>query len=133
MLQELTNSLKVMLYERAVSPLSGVFLGFWTLFNWTALAVFFLGDGDVKSRIAFIEAGYVDILANLYYPLIWSAIFLLVYPFLALGPFALWEKVSGWKVSLKQRFDSTIALSVPQSLALRQEIREKEKQFSEAM
>ena len=127
--KELSTSLKATLYERAMSPLSGSFVGAWIIFNWKAIAVFVWGQGDMSSKILFIENHYVDIWANLYYPAIWAAIFVFVYPIAALVPYALWEKVSGWKLQIKQRFENTVALPVPQSIALRKELRDKEREF----
>jgi membrane-associated HD superfamily phosphohydrolase len=130
MLRELTNSIKAILYERAVSPLSGVIFIVWVGFNWKPLAVLFWGADDVTARIAYIDAHYVDAWRNLYYPVILSAAVLIIYPFVALLAFALWEKVASWKLKLKQKFEGTVALPVTKSLAIWTEMREKDKQFN---
>jgi hypothetical protein len=132
-LKELGNSVKVILYDRAVSPLSGVFALVWLGFNWKALAVLILGRDDIVTRITYIDAHYVDVWRNVYYPAIVSAGVLLLYPFIALAAYALWEKVSTWKTNLKQRFEDTVALPLAKSLALRREMKEQEKQYADAM
>jgi membrane-associated HD superfamily phosphohydrolase len=133
MFRELTNSIKALLYERAVSPLSGVIFIVWVGFNWKPLAVLFWGVEDVSARITYIEAHYVDAWRNLYYPAIVSAVVLIIYPFVALLAFALWEKVASWKLTLKQRFEGTVALPVSKSLAIWTEMREQDKQFNVAI
>jgi len=133
MLRELTNSIKAILYERAVSPLSGVIATVWVGFNWKTLAVLFWGTTDVTTRIAYIEEHYVDVWRNLYYPAMVSAAVLIIYPFVALLAYALWEKVGSWKLILKQRFEGTVALPLAKSLAIWTEMREKDKQFNTAI
>jgi hypothetical protein len=133
MFRELTSSIKAILYERAVSPLSGVVALVWVSFNWKPLVVLFWATNDVTARIAYIEGHYVDAWRNLYYPIIVSAAILVTYPFVALLAYALWEKVASWKLELKQRFEGTVALPVSKSLAIWTEMREKDKQFNVAI
>lgn len=130
MLRELGNSIKAILYDRAVSPLSGVIGVVWIAFNWKPLVVLFWGANDITARITYIEANYVDVWRNLYYPAIWAAVVLVVYPFAALLAYALWEKVDSWKLRLKQQFEGTVTLPISKSLAIWTEMREKDKQFN---
>src|SRR5947207_2107332 len=119
MLRELSNSVKAILYDRAVSPLSGVLALVWIAFNWKALAVLFWGQDDITARIAYIESHYIDVWRNLYYPALVSAATIILYPFAALLAYALWEKIASWKLQLKQKFEGTIALPVSTSIAIR--------------
>jgi hypothetical protein len=133
MFKEIGNSIKAILYDRAVSPLSGVVALVWIGFNWKAIAVLLWGHDDITARITHIENHYVDVWRNLYYPLLSATAILLLYPFAALAAYALWERVASWKLGLKQRFEGTVALPVAKSLAIWTEMREKDKQFGIAI
>lgn len=83
-MEELSKSLKAILYGRVVSPLSGAFVLSWLVINWKALSFLFLDKAPVDIRIENIRAlynGNEPLLLLAVYPLV-SALFLIfIYPY----------------------------------------------------
>jgi hypothetical protein len=133
MFKEVVSSFKDVMRERAVSPVSGAFVGFWLIFNWRAIAVFFLSDESIIDRIDYITAHYINPWPNLYFPALCALLFVVVYPVATLGPYYLWELAGSWKVKIRQEFEGSVLLSVERSLALMRQVKNQERDFLDQM
>ena len=133
MISEMQKSIKAILYERVTSPLSGIFILVWLLFNWKLCLVLTLGNNEISDRIAFVELNYININNNLYYPLFYTLAFIVIYPWISLGPFYIWQRANFHKNKIKNAFDSKTQLTIEQSVELRREIRQKEIEFAEML
>lgn len=126
MLKELSTSLKAQLYERASSPILGSILVFWLIFNWEAVFYFLLSDSAVEEKLAYIQNNFKNFDRNVFYPLLYSALFCLLYPVVSCIPFYIWEWTSSHKLRSKSKLSLSEPLSVENSIAIRKELIEKE-------
>lgn len=131
--EELSTTVKATLYERVSSPLLGTFLFAWVVFNWKAILLLTFSDSSMFSRLIVIEANYVNLWDNLYWPLIYASIFTLIYPVVSVVPFLIWEFFASIKVKARRRITSTETLTIAQSIAMKNENRDLEKKYAEAM
>lgn len=133
MINEMKKSFKAILYERVTSPLSGILILAWLIFNWKACLVLALGDDSIYKRIIFVQANYVNIYDNIYYPAFYSIVFILIYPWITLGPFYIWQRSNYIKSKIKNNFELQTPLTIEKSIELRKEMRQKEIEFTEMM
>jgi hypothetical protein len=122
MLSELSNSIKASLYERAISPLSGVFFISWVVINWRLLSVLFLSNQDIVSRISFIDSSYVNSYPNFWEPIWISVVIAVCYPFIGIIPYFLWEKANAIKLTIKAKLEIDTPLTVEQQKQMRQQL-----------
>lgn len=130
MIKEFLGSIRSIMHERVISPLSGVLTLVWFGFNWKPVLLMILSDTPVEARIEVIQKDYSNPAINIWNPLLASLIVLILYPFLSAAAFWLWEKVSAWKQIAKHRFSLEIPLTLQQSLEVRKEIEEVNNRFS---
>ena len=129
MFQELTTSLKASLYERTASPLLGAIVLAWFGFNWKPLLYMLFSESSIEVKLQFITENYLNLWNNLYWPVLVGAGLSLVYPLVSFVPFLISEKIQHAQRNLKQRLSMSQLLSVEQSLALREELVEKDKKI----
>ena len=126
MFKELSTSLKAQLYERVSSPILGSVIVFWLVFNWEAVAYFFLSESNIENKLKFIDSNFKDFDKNVFYPIIYSSIFCLTYPLISFVPFYIWEWTSSRKIKSKNNLSMSEPLSVERSIAMRKELLDKE-------
>ena len=123
MIKDLSQSIKATLYERISSPFFGIFVLSWLVFNWRVPYVLILGDGNIYTRLNFVQYHYI---ANhhllFWYPLALSIIVLLSYPILALAPFSYWLFFTSLRTKIKQKIEGKALLTIEQSNKLREEL-----------
>ena len=126
MLKELSTSLKAQLYERVSSPILGSVLIFWLIFNWDAVVYFLLSDSKIEEKLTYIDCNFVNFDNNFLYPFLFSTLFCLIYPLVSFIPFYIWEWISSQKIKSKNRLSMSEPLSVERSIAMREELLNKE-------
>lgn len=90
LLSELTKSVKAKLYDRLEDPLLSNFTIFWILYSWRPLLILILDTSDISLRITKVqfEYGFLTItckgLLNWIIPLIFSLLYIYIYPKLKL-------------------------------------------------
>ncbi|HHQ4736357.1 hypothetical protein [Aeromonas veronii] len=129
MFKELSKSLKASLYERASSPLIGAIAISWVGFNWKAILYMLLSESKIEDKLSYFGEHYSDLNTNLIHPVLIGSAASILYPFFAFVPFYVWEKVQHAQINIKQRLSMSQLLTVEQSLQLREEISEKDKQL----
>lgn len=133
MIDEMKKSFNALLYERLTSPLSGILILSWLIFNWKICFVLGFGDDSIYKRISFVQTNYVNIKDNLYYPLAYAIGFILIYPWVTLGPFYIWQRSNFLKSKIKNKFELQTLLTLEQSIEIRQVMRQKESEFTEML
>ncbi len=120
MIKDLTDSLKLAMYERVTSPMAGVFALSWLVFNWKIPLILFWSEKPMLERISHITTQYLtDSNLYLYYPVYYTVAVLLFYPALSLLPFYWWHWSAALKIKLKQKIDGGVLLTKEQSLQIR--------------
>ncbi|PSU83832.1 hypothetical protein C9J21_18860 [Photobacterium phosphoreum] len=86
-LDSVTNNIK----SKVTNPLLGAFVFSWLMFNWDKLALLFFGDGKVdvrvkafKESVKWVSYGSPNAYESIYYPLITTAIYLFLMPYVHL-------------------------------------------------
>ncbi|AKX50235.1 hypothetical protein [Thiopseudomonas alkaliphila] len=126
MLKEISTSLKAQLYERVSSPVLGSILVFWLIFNWEAVLYFLLSGSAIEEKLVYIESNFKNFDRNVFYPLLYSSLFCLLYPIVSYIPFYIWEWTSSHKLRSKSKLSLSEPLSIENSIAIRRELIEKE-------
>ncbi|HEY6871781.1 MAG TPA: hypothetical protein VI298_03525 [Geobacteraceae bacterium] len=122
MIKDFTDSIKIVLHERLTSPMVGIFALTWLGFNWKIPLILIWGEMPMENRVAHVGLHYLsNINNNLYLPLMYSAIIIILYPIVSLIPFYWWSKSSAIKVKIKQKIEGNVLLTIDQSIKLREE------------
>ena len=129
MFKELSTSIKANLYERITSPLFGSIAISWLYFNWQSIVFMAMSDQKIEAKLKVFTEQYSDVHINFTYPIVFGSLVALLYPIIAYVPFWVWEKVQHAQRNLKQSLSMSQQLTVEQSLLLRNELVDKEKQI----
>lgn len=130
MLSEVSKSIKATLYDRAVSPLSGMFILSWVICNWKLCLVLIFADYGVDQKISTISSQYINYNNNIIYPLLSTFILVFAYPIISIFPFRVWEWATSYKLKLKHNYSLQIPLTVEQSINLRQELQQEKSRLN---
>jgi len=131
MLDELKKSISSSLYERVASPLYGTLLVSWLAWNWKIVYLtFFISEKNLdKDKITYIVENFSNIHNLVTLPLVSTLFLLTLAPFLTNGAFWLHLNFNKWKVDKKHEIEKEQLLTLEQSIELRAEIANSEKQF----
>ncbi|WBA15753.1 hypothetical protein [Salinivibrio proteolyticus] len=129
MFDELTKSLKSVLYERVSSPLLGSVGLVWLAYNWKPVFYFLLSDEIVEKRIDHIATNYTSFDHNFLYPVLIGGAISIFYPVISFFPFWVAEQIQHIQRNLKQKLSMSQLLTLEQSMALRAELVTKEKRI----
>ncbi|MGV6830517.1 MAG: hypothetical protein ACWA5P_03015, partial [bacterium] len=102
-MQELTQSVKATLYDRAKKPFTGTFILAWIAYNWKILvAIFFINEEHLKdiTRIEYIENLQLLGINNL----VWKPFSIAVVALIALG---ILNIIASWIVLQFKNFQFT--------------------------
>ncbi len=130
---EIVKSLRAALYERATSPLLGSFVIFWIYFNWKALSIIVLGEGDILFRISHIESDYPYSYRNILCPALYAAAYSVLYPYLSLFFYTVARYAHVWKISIRNKIEKINTISFEKYNQLKSEILENEKKLSDLL
>jgi hypothetical protein len=135
MFKETEKSIKALLYERVASPLFGTFICSWLIFNWKIVYLtLFVSEDEIKeTKIEYIIKNYSDQWPLYWYPLISTATFILIVPFIANGAYWVHLQFNQWKLNKKNEVEKNQLLTVEQSVAIRMELRESEVEFEKVV
>lgn len=138
MFDELVNQVKAQLYDRARSPLFGAFLIAWVSWNFLTVLLLFSNDSiaiKTKTFVKLYPTNWSYVCNGILFPLLSSAAFILIYPYLAKIAFWHWnnQHIKIKKIQQKQE-DETPATqeeinvlrknSLGQQIELQKQIRE---------
>lgn len=135
-MDEIIKSIKATLYDRVTSPLSGTLIASWITWNWRIFYVtFFLDQEDLidsKNKLDYIQ-NYLenpDCHWNLiWWPLITSAFFILIFPFISSGAYWLHLWFKNLNMQSKIIFEDKGRLSVEDSTELRKQLRNIQEEY----
>jgi len=142
MIDEIQKSIKASLYERATSPLVGAFTISWLFTNWQLLFITFFESKTTlgKSKVQYIEAYVIN--AESFYlipkiklwliPLVYTTIIIWLLPYLSELAFKLKEQSKARKLNIKLKAEKTVHLKIEESIKLRNQIRDLQKEFEES-
>lgn len=91
MVTELYNSVYDYFKEKLVSPVSGVFLFVWCVFNWKPILITFMDSRPIIERLAFITENYSTDWQVFWGPVFITVLYVVIYPFVVLGAFSVSE------------------------------------------
>lgn len=135
MISELRKSTNAILFERVTSPLYGTLIVSWIIWNWKIIYLtFFIDSRKIENnKIDYIIDNFSNLEHIIYYPILSTIIIITVIPFLSNGAFWLNLKFKKWRVDEKNKIEDKQLLSIEQSIDIRKELREKEKDFQELL
>jgi len=135
MISELTKSINSTLYERVTSPLFGTFMLSWAIWNWKIiyLTLFVSADKVKVTKIEYISSNYSDIHLLVTYPIVSTFFLLTVFPFIANAAYWSHLKFQKWKTDKKHQVELSQLLTLKQSIQIRTDIAEQEKEFNELL
>jgi signal transduction histidine kinase len=109
MLKEILPSFKKSFEERLSNPILGTFSIAWIIINWRLWTILLFSKKTIEDKITFIEKSYVDWHSLFLYPLIFTVVYLVIFPWLLLGIQLLQEKANGQRKIHKLGVDAKYA------------------------
>ncbi|MEJ0029734.1 MAG: hypothetical protein WDO15_04910 [Bacteroidota bacterium] len=132
MFEDLSKSIKALLYDRATSPFYSTFITSWIVWNWKILYLTFIVDPTLTgNKIDFIQSHYVDWFVNLWWPLLTTAFIIIVMPLFTIASkwiAAQYDRLKRWLIDPLERQQ---LLSLEESIALRQEVEQEKAKFND--
>jgi hypothetical protein len=134
-MSDLTDSFKDIFKERISSPFYGSLIVSWLLWNWKIPYVTFFIDqsrlGDSTNKIDYILKHCDSAWYLVVFPLLSTAVIVLLMPYVTNGASWVTERFDTWRVNKKNEVQGKRLLTVEESLQLRIEIRDQEVKYSE--
>lgn len=109
MLKEILPSFKKSFEDRLSNPILGTFGIAWLIVNWRLLAILLFSNKSIEDKIDSIGLNYADWHFLLLYPLLFTVVYLVIFPWLLLGIQLLQEKANGQRKVHKLGADSNYA------------------------
>lgn len=133
MISELKKSVSATLYERLTSPFYGTFVTAWLLWNWKIPYVtFFVSEKKLNtSKIEYISSQLSNVNFSVTYPIISTAVLILIFPFIANGAYLVSLRFDKWKREKRNEVENTQLLSIEESIALRESIVQQEERLDQ--
>jgi hypothetical protein len=130
---EISKSIKATLYDRIVSPVSGMFLLSWGVWNWKLCLVLFFANYGVDQKISTISTMYINKYDNIIYPVLTTCILMFAYPVISIFPTRTWEWASAYKSKMKHKYSLQVHLTLEQSILLKQELEKEKLEFNNSI
>ncbi len=124
--KDFPDSIKAILYDRIVSPLSGTFIFSWLVWNWKLVYFFFVFDGTytIVGKIDYISTHYNN-WGNLFWLPFASTIFLIgFYPIVSTGAYWVHLKYKMLQNDIKNKIENNKLLTIEQSLKIKREYKD---------
>lgn len=121
-IRELITSFFEASRERLKNPIVGAFAISWLAINWRFVAVLLFSRHPIEYRIDIIEECYLNMIQNVWYPLIITGIYILILPNLM----ALVDVLSKWAINIRKQISNQHKLN---DVTARQEIAVEERQL----
>ena len=84
MLKDFLPSIKKSFDDRMTNPIVGAFTLSWCMANWKIFLILFFSDKAIEDKISVIEKSYTSLSTILYYPMFFTALYLVAFPWLLL-------------------------------------------------
>lgn len=123
MYQDVKNSIIASFYERLTSPLLGTFFIFWIVSNWRPISIYFFSEKEIEERIDVLVKDWSGLNNLIFEPALLTVLFLIVYPFLSVATYWVWEKMTVSKNNIKFKLGLDTSLSVRDAQVLRKRIK----------
>lgn len=125
-MNDLITSIKADLYERAASPLFGMFSISWALWNYKLIMVIF-SSMEIKAKLEFISQDlYPELVASILqagiYPAITTAVFIFIYPYPAKYVYEHTRNRQKELKEIKQKIEDETPLTIEESREIRREL-----------
>ena len=135
MLEEFEKSVKATLYDRLASPLIGSYVTAWCVFNYKVILIIF-SDLQYTQKSEYIDALFVpwwNYPIRYGFPLLWSAFYILFYPWISKKVFRIWQQYIKDKRDIKNKIEGSRLLTLAESEAIRTEYLQSENKLAELM
>ncbi|WP_347068625.1 hypothetical protein [Flavobacterium sp. WV_118_3] len=106
MLKELIPSFKKSIDERLSNPIIGTFTVAWLVCNWKIIFIILFSDKKIEEKIKYIELNYSNSDSLILFPLLFSFVYLLIFPWLLLGIQILQYRANGERKSNQLKTDT---------------------------
>lgn len=126
MLRESVKSFSTIVRERVSSPLSGIFVISWLIFNWKGVSFFLFENVAMSEKLSTIETVYTSHWANFFGPITLTICLLLTYPIFSVAAYFVWQHFAVAKRRIYIKVSGEVPLTLEESRALRQELEEKD-------
>ena len=84
LLKDFLPSIKKSFDDRMTNPIVGAFTLSWCMANWKIFLILFFSDKAIEDKISVIEKSYTSLSTILYYPMFFTALYLVAFPWLLL-------------------------------------------------
>lgn len=133
MLEDVFNSIKAHLYDRAVSPLMGSVIVSWVVWNYKLLLLLISKESFLEKYRIISEVLYTTkasiYLDGLLYPTLTAAAYIFIYPYPAEFVFRFTRHRQKSISNIKREIEGEALLTVKESIVLRREINKLEDVF----
>ena len=132
MIEEFKKSVNSILHERVTSPFWGAFIISWIVCNWEVLYLtIFISDDKISiNKLDYINQKLdLNVYSLILIPLLLTFCILAILPFISNGAYWIYLKFHNWRVLKKREVESTVTLTLKESLELRNEILKQEERF----
>lgn len=135
MINDIKNSFSKILNERITSPFYGTLAISWLLWNWRIIYLtLFIDEKTIeKDKISYIIENFSDLNHLITYPLISTAILIIIVPFVSNGAYWISLHFNQWKINKRNEVQKKELLTLEQSINLREQIKSQEKRFEELL
>ena len=130
MLQEFRRSVSSVFADRFTSPVFGTLFVSWIIINWETALVLISSSMGTLEKISYIEKHW-NFWGHIGYPAISSVVVMLIYPWLAIAGFYVWENPKRHKRAIKNKLEENTLLTKEEQAALRIEIRGVEDRYND--
>ncbi len=83
-MREIINSFLDNSKERIKNPFLGAFIISWIAFNWKPIVILLFSEKEIEQKITFINENYISLQYNLWFPLIFAIVYVVVLPYIML-------------------------------------------------
>ncbi|EJG02256.1 hypothetical protein [Flavobacterium sp. F52] len=135
MFDETKKSVESILSQRLSSPFYGTLIISWLIWNWKIiyLTIFVSEDTITVTKIQYIIQNYSEEKYIVWFPLLSTFLLLTVVPFITNGAYWLDLLFTNWRESKKQSVQNKQMLSLEQSVKIRAQIVQMEKEFKDLL
>ncbi len=116
---------KSVVTDRRISPIMMAFACFWFVFNWKVLLTFIFSEAAIDIKITYIES-MCTMQSMLIYPAIVTALFLVVYPFLAYHVYKYYDFIDKRKQLVKLEHECEVMEAERKRTKLKRRLKDSE-------
>lgn len=131
-MDELTKSIRAVLYDRIKSPLAGTLFLSWITWNWKIVVLLlFISESKVTgTKIEYILSNYNDVFHLIWGPIISAVLLVTVFPIISYSAYWLSLHFKKWHVNSKNKIEGETLMTIKKSRELKNNIRKQEADFA---